>query len=259
MGHTSVEVSFLIPASCILWAPVDMPPVEGDSEAFTLENEEETEKIANVDMDLMNQESLVMDAKTANRNLAAEIAALLAEGEEEGVGEEIVAPLAPFRRRRSKVAEEGDMNDRRSSCFLTEIDDHDDDLQEVSKQEGKPSIVDFYLKKQASEEEEGYNLEEPSVIGALDTSCSASGTEDTETEFPVNGDEDIHEQNEETIISEEDNCNFPTYFDLFNLQVGCSVNNGSRGEYHQGVSGSQGGAGYASKGAKRGFSKCHKK
>merc|ERR1712156_1283784 len=97
----SVEVSFLIPASCILWAPVDMPPVEGDSEAFTLENEEETEKIANVDMDLMNQESLVMDAKTANRNLAAEIAALLAEEEEEdGVGEEIVAPLAPFRRRR---------------------------------------------------------------------------------------------------------------------------------------------------------------
>merc|ERR1711992_285234 len=101
----------------------------------------------------------MMDSKTANRNLAAEIAALLAEGEEEeGVGEEIVAPLAPLRRRRSKVAEEGDMNDRRSSCFLTEIDDHDDDLAEVSKQEGKPSIVDFYLKKQASEEEEGNNL-----------------------------------------------------------------------------------------------------
>merc|ERR1712223_1679923 len=145
-------------------------------------------------------------------NLAAEIAALLAEGEEEeeGVGEEIVAPLAPFRRRRSKVAEDGDMKDRRSSCFLTEIDDHDDDQEEASKQEDKPSIVDFYLKKQASEEEEGNNLEEPSVISALDTSCSASGTEDTETEFPVNGDEDIHEQNEETMISEEDNCNSET-------------------------------------------------
>ena len=53
--------------------------------------------------------------------------------------------------------------------------------------------------------------------------------------------------------AEEDNCDFPTYFELSNLQVGCGVNNGSRGEHHQGVSGSQGGAGYASKGAKRGF------
>ena len=186
-----------------------MPPVEGDSEVFTAENDEETEKIANVDMDLMNQESLVMDAKTANRNLAAEIAALLAEGEEEeeGVGEEIVAPLAPFRRRRSKVAEEGDMNDRRSSCFLTEIDDHDDDLAEVSKQEGKPSIVDFYLKKQASEEDEGNNLEEPSEISAV---CPASGTEDIETEFPVNGVDNIHERDEETLISQEDSCNLET-------------------------------------------------
>ena len=56
--------------------------------------------------------------------------------------------------------------------------------------------------------------------------------------------------------AEEDNCNFPTYFDLSNLQVGRSVNNGSWGEHHQGVSGSQGGAGYASKCAKRGFPKC---
>ena len=58
---------------------VDMPPVEGDSEVFTAENDEETEKYMNVD------EDTVMDAKTANRNLAAEIAALLAEGEEEGI------------------------------------------------------------------------------------------------------------------------------------------------------------------------------
>ena len=181
-----------------------MPPVEGDSEAFTAENDEETAKYMNVD------EDTVMDAKTANRNLAAEIAALLAEGEdedEEGVGEEMVAPLAPLRRRRSKVAEEGDMNDRRSSCFLTEIDDHDDDLAEVSKQEGKPSIVDFYLKKQASEEDEGNNLEEPSVISAL---CPATGTEDTATEFPVNGVEDIHERYEEALISQEDSCNLET-------------------------------------------------
>merc|ERR1712223_1689465 len=158
-------------------------------------------------------------------NLAAEIAALLAEGEEEeeGVGEEIVAPLAPFRRRRSKVAEDGDMKDRRSSCFLTEIDDHDDDQEEASKQEDKPSIVDFYLKKQASEEEEGNNLEEPSVIGALDTSCSASGTEDTETEFPVNGDEDIHEQNEETIISQEDSCNIETGYNNVVIELEHSI------------------------------------
>ena len=48
---------------------------------------------------------------------------------------------------------------------------------------------------------------------------------------------------------------FRLFFNCPIVQVGCGVNNGSRGEHHQGVSGSQGGAGYASKGAKRGFPK----
>ena len=48
----------LLPHTCIL-SHLDMPPVEGDSKAFTLENDEETEKYMNVD------EDTVMDAKTA--------------------------------------------------------------------------------------------------------------------------------------------------------------------------------------------------
>ena len=105
------------------------------------------------------------DSEKTCRNIAAEIAALLEETPDydEDVADvdlkddNIHAPLAPVRpKRRSKHGSDDDEERiRRSSCFLTEIEDLDEESEvtETETVQTKPSIVDFYLKKQESVEE----------------------------------------------------------------------------------------------------------
>ena len=92
--------------------------------------------------------------KLENRNIAAEIAALLAEVEDEAEADEADdAPLVPLRKKRSKAVSEEEESisgpgGNRNSCFLTEIEDLE---QEVFIEKKKPednSIVDFYLRGQ---------------------------------------------------------------------------------------------------------------
>ena len=114
-------------------------------------------------------EESMESVKLENRNIAAEIAALLAEEDEEV--EEDETPLAPLRRKRNKaVTEPEDSPGQRNSCFLTEIDDEDVFIENGKKEEN--SIVDFYLKGQmrneTTEEEFECNTTEVDLSRALD-------------------------------------------------------------------------------------------
>ena len=98
-------------------------------------------------------DAAMSDTEKTNRNIAAEIAALLEETPDydedvpdAGDDHLLSAPLAPVRhKRRSKASsEEEDERARRSSCFLTEIEDQEEEEQESVQI--KHSIVYFYLK-----------------------------------------------------------------------------------------------------------------
>ena len=89
--------------------------------------------------------------KLENRNIAAEIAALLAEVEDEEEADEAdEAPLVPLRKKRSKAVSEPESN--RNSCFLTEIEDLEQEVFVQNKKSVDNSIVDFYLKEQTRNE-----------------------------------------------------------------------------------------------------------
>lgn len=91
--------------------------------------------------------------KLENRNIAAEIAALLAEVEDEAEADETDgAPLVPLRKKRSNAVSEPGPGDHRNSCFLTEIEDLEQEVFHEKKKPEDNSIVDFYLKGQTRTE-----------------------------------------------------------------------------------------------------------
>ena len=117
------------------------------------------------------QEPSMETIKLENRNIAAEIAALLAEVEAEADETDDVPPV-PLRKKRSKaVSEEEEISPgpggNRNSCFLTEIEDLE---QEVFLEKKKPednSIVDFYLKGQTRNETMIMSEEESDSVTTL--------------------------------------------------------------------------------------------
>ena len=99
------------------------------------------------------QEPSMETIKLENRNIAAEIAALLAEVEDEAEADESDdAPLVPLRKKRSKAVSEPEPGDNRNSCFLTEIEDLEQEVFHEKKKPEDNSIVDFYLKGQTRNE-----------------------------------------------------------------------------------------------------------
>ena len=137
--------------------------------------------IAPHDEDQGNPEEVSIESiKLENRNIAAEIAALLAEDDEEEE-KEVVAPLAPLRKKRSvAVSDPEDSSGKRNSCFLTEIEDEE---KEPNNSEGT-SIVDFYLKRQvgsdmSEEDSENGPIEEEMSTESLDIDIENDKTSDT--------------------------------------------------------------------------------
>ena len=140
---------------------IDLPDSSRSAGAHTDLGEDEVVSVA--------VEESMESIKLENRNIAAEIAALLAEEDEEV--EEDETPLAPLRRKRNKaVSGPEDSPGQRNSCFLTEIDDEDVFIENGKKEEN--SIVDFYLKGQmrneTTEEEFECNTTEVDLSRALD-------------------------------------------------------------------------------------------
>ena len=136
--------------------------------------------VAPHDEDQGNPEEVSIESiKLENRNIAAEIAALLAEDDEEEE-KEVVAPLAPLRKKRSvAVSDPEDSSGKRNSCFLTEIEDEE---KEPNNSEGT-SIVDFYLKRQVGSD----MSEEDSENGPIEEEMSTDIDIDVENDKETSG------------------------------------------------------------------------
>jgi len=114
-------------------------------------------------------------AETDTKNIAAEISALLQEEDKEAKEEELVEEVkveveeVPVVRRRSKQLVESEADDKRSSCFLTEIDDQEGESRHegISKENVDEAIstIDEFLEKDPPQSEEE-RTEEPIVAVA---------------------------------------------------------------------------------------------
>jgi len=114
-------------------------------------------------------------AETDTKNIAAEISALLQEEDKQAKEEELVEEVkveveeVPVVRRRSKQLVESEADDKRSSCFLTEIDDQEGESRHegISKENVDEAIstIDEFLEKDPPQSEEE-RTEEPIVAVA---------------------------------------------------------------------------------------------
>jgi len=139
------------------------------------------------------EESLNSETK----NIAAEISALLDEENEVALDEDEIVPTATvtLRNRTTKgVSEEEERPGRRSSCFLTEIDDNegvDDEVFNPQDAYQFNSIVDKYLQRNSTNDElklETENIEkkgndENSEIVTEETVALKSSTIDAESQL----------------------------------------------------------------------------
>jgi len=129
------------------------------------------EKVATEETDA----EAVPAAETDTKNIAAEISALLQEEDKEAKEEELVEEVkveveeVPVVRRRSKQLVESEADDKRSSCFLTEIDDQEGESRHegISKENVDEAIstIDEFLEKDPPQSEEE-RTEEPIVAVA---------------------------------------------------------------------------------------------
>jgi len=117
----------------------------------------------------------VQAAETDTKLIAAEISALLQEEDKQVKEEELVEEVkveveeVPVVRRRSKPLVESGEDDKRSSCFLTEIDDQEGESRHegISKENVDEAIstIDEFLEKDPPQSEEE-RTEEPIVAVA---------------------------------------------------------------------------------------------